>query len=58
MLDDARKALHDLELACDALQRRKAEEADRYLEDVEVAVKRIRETLEKSLSREQAPKRN
>jgi hypothetical protein len=45
VLDEARKALHNLELACDALQRRQNQEAARYLQDVELAVARIRHEL-------------
>ena len=37
----ARKALHDMQLAVDALQRGQSEEALRYLQDVQVTVAQI-----------------
>ena len=45
MLDDARKALHDMQLAVDALQRGQTEEALRYLQDVQVIVAQIERQL-------------
>ena len=45
MLDDARKALHDMELAVDALLRGKSEEALRYLHDVQRVVAQIEKQL-------------
>ena len=45
MLDDARKALRDMQLAVDALQRGQTEEALRYLQDVQVIVAQIERQL-------------
>ena len=45
MLDDARKALHDMELAVDAMLRGKSEEALRYLHDVQRVVAQIEKHL-------------
>jgi hypothetical protein len=45
VLDDARKALHDMELAVDALLRGKSEEALRYLHDVQRVVAQIEKHL-------------
>lgn len=48
MLEDARKALHDMELAVDALQRGQSEEALRYLQDVQLIVSRVERQLQKT----------
>jgi hypothetical protein len=45
VLDDARKALHDMELAIDAMLRGKSEEALRYLHDVQRVVARVEKHL-------------
>lgn len=45
MLDDARKALHDMELAVDAMLRGKTDEALRYLQDVQRVVARVEHHL-------------
>jgi hypothetical protein len=52
VLDDARKALHDMELAVDAMLRGKSEEALRYLHDVQRVVAQIEKHL---VSRPEAP---
>lgn len=45
MLDDARKALHEMELVVDALQRGKSDEALRYLQDVQLIAPRMERHL-------------
>ena len=47
VIDDARKALHDIQLVLDALQRGKSDEATRYLQDVELLAARMLRELRK-----------
>jgi hypothetical protein len=45
VVDDARKALHDMQLALDALQRGRSDEAIRYLQDVQQLAARMERHL-------------
>lgn len=47
MLNDARKAMHTMQLVVDALGRGKSDEALRYLEDVHQITDRIERNLRK-----------
>ena len=56
MINDARKALHDMQLVLDALQRGQSDEATRYLEDVELLIARMLREL-KNPTRPKSPPR-